>query len=181
LHCACRPGSCARAAALREQAKIRQRLAQERANELAENLVAWSGRPLGDRNERFLLRLARLEPMVRFARRDFRRWLEGQDVEPEVVADVTLACSEACANAVEHPAHPARPVFEVEACREDDELELCVRDFGRWNEHARSELRGRGLSMICRLMDSVEVDPRAGGIEIVMRRSLVGRQHRPVA
>jgi hypothetical protein len=30
-------------------------------------------------------------------------------------------------------------------------------------------------------MDSVEVDPRAGGIEIVMRRSLVGRQHRPVA
>ena len=111
--------------------------------------------------------------MVRFARHDLRRWLEAAQLPLQVVEEITLACSEACANAVEHPRRPARQLVEIEGRRRNSELELAVRDYGSWNEHRATGLRGRGLNMIGELMDSVEVRPGVDGTEIVMRRSLV--------
>jgi serine/threonine-protein kinase RsbW len=114
--------------------------------------------------------------MVRLVRHDLRLWLEAQGVPAEVVNEVTLACSEACANAVEHPAAAARQAFEVEARLGSRELVVRVRDFGSWNESARSDLRGRGLRMIRELMDSVDLYRGAAGTRIVMRHSLGGQR-----
>jgi serine/threonine-protein kinase RsbW len=111
--------------------------------------------------------------MLRFVRSDLRRWLERADVQCEIADEVTLACSEACANAIEHPQGATRQLVEIEARRDGTQLELRVRDFGSWDKHPRSELRGRGLGMIHELMDAVDVDHRAAGTEIVMKRALV--------
>ena len=110
--------------------------------------------------------------MVRFARHDLRRWLEAAGLLAEVVDKIELACSEACANAVEHPRQPRRQLVEIQAHLDDSEVELRVRDYGSWKEPRQSELRGRGLSMIGELMDSVAVERRLDGTEIFMRRSI---------
>jgi serine/threonine-protein kinase RsbW len=112
--------------------------------------------------------------MVRFARRDLRRWLEAAGLRAELVDEIELACSEACANAVEHPQQARRQLFEIEALLDDGEVELRVRDYGSWKESEprQSELRGRGLIMIGELMDSVGVEHRPDGTEIFMHRSI---------
>jgi anti-sigma regulatory factor (Ser/Thr protein kinase) len=129
--------------------------------------------PVGGRGAVFSLRLARTPGAVALARHDLRRWLDRHGVAPEDALDIVLACSEACANAVEHPSLPERPAFEVTATRGEGEVHLAVRDFGGWTEHAGDGgLRGRGLGMIRALMDSVEVTSDSAGTRIVMRRSL---------
>jgi serine/threonine-protein kinase RsbW len=100
-------------------------------------------------------------------------------VPREIADDVTLACSEACANAIEHARHAHRQLVEIEAHQEGAQLELRVREFGSWNKRRRSELRGRGLRLIRELMDAVEVDRRADGTEIVMKRTLVRAAEAP--
>jgi anti-sigma regulatory factor (Ser/Thr protein kinase) len=155
---------------------VQRQHADELCERLVQNLLRAPARPFGDRGRRFGLRLARLRPLVRFARQDLRAWLERADLPADVVNDVTLACSEACANAVEHPRHATRPLVEIEAQRENGQLELCVRDFGSWNENTRSELRGRGLRLISELMDSLDVQRRADGTRLVMRRSFSPRR-----
>jgi serine/threonine-protein kinase RsbW len=141
-------------------------------DQLAENLPRAAHRSFGDRGDRFRLRLGRLRPVVRFARTDLRRWLETAGLSPDVVDDVTLACSEACANAVEHARQATRQLVEIEAYRDDTQLELRVRDYGSWSEHHESDLRGRGIGIIGRLMHSVSIQSVPDGTQIVMRRNL---------
>jgi anti-sigma regulatory factor (Ser/Thr protein kinase) len=160
-----------RSATLRREAEAQKRRTEMLCEQLAANLMQTSRRSFGGRGERFLLRLGRLRPLVRFARNDLRRWLEGAELPPEVVTDVTLACSEACANAVEHANEAKRQLVEIEARRDDAHLELRVRDYGSWTEHRRSDLRGRGIGIIDRLMDTVSIQRHADGTEIVMRRA----------
>jgi anti-sigma regulatory factor (Ser/Thr protein kinase) len=90
------------------------------------------------------------------------------------VFELTLACSEACANAVEHPVDPQRRRFEVEARRSDGAIDLIVRDTGAWREGDDSELRGRGLAIIDELMDEIEISSTPQGGQIRMRRRLAG-------
>ena len=120
------------------------------------------------------MRLGSLRPLLRFARHDLRGWLEAGRLSKEVVDDVALACSEACANAIEHPKQPRRHLVEIEGRLDDTRLELRVRDFGSWAERRSSGQRGRGLSMIGELMDSLDVERHLDGTEIVMRRSVAG-------
>jgi len=162
-----------RAARLRREAMTEQRRAEETCARLASVLVAFDHRPFGDRGDRFLLSVGRSRPLLRFVRHDLRRWLERAGLPDEPVSDVTLACSEACANAVEHAQRARRQLVEIEAALRGGELELRVRDFGNWDEEQpASLLRGRGLDMIRDLMDSFEVQRSDLGTEIVMRRSL---------
>lgn len=179
---------CARARALRSRAASLQRQAaserlrsQELGDRLAENLLQAGLRALGGRGDRFMLRLARTSPMVRLARHDLRKWLAECGVGAETLEEVALACSEACANAVEHPKQAARQLIEIEAHLDEAELELLVRDFGSWNESRRSDVRGRGLSMIAELMDSLEVERHPDRTEIVMRRSTASSASQPSA
>ena len=63
------------------------------------------------------------------------------------LAEVTIAVSEACANAIEHAYSPLPGWFEVHGVTEGDELTISVRDGGRWRA-PRGTHRGRGLNVI---------------------------------
>jgi anti-sigma regulatory factor (Ser/Thr protein kinase) len=161
-----------RAAQARGRAAAERRRAEEACARAAAVLVAHDGRPFGDRGSSFVLGIARVPSLVRLVRHDLRRWLERAGVRSELVSEITLACSEACANAVEHPHRASRQLVEVEAVLDDAELELRIRDFGAWSERPGSAVRGRGLDMIRTIMDSLDVRRTAQGTELVMRRSL---------
>jgi anti-sigma regulatory factor (Ser/Thr protein kinase) len=107
-------------------------------------------------------------------RRILRRWLVEQGAGEADVAEVTIAVSEACANAIEHAYSPAPATFELDAWEEDGGVAIAVRDHGRWRE-SRGEGRGRGLSIIAAAMDDVQVNRPETGTEVVMRRHLSHR------
>jgi anti-sigma regulatory factor (Ser/Thr protein kinase) len=167
LACAAR----GRARELRDAAGAQRRRADEAADRLTRCLSRGT-RALGARGDSFELELARLRPLVRLARVDLRRWLDQMGLPPDVVSDVTLAVSEACANAVEHPQQATRQRIAIEGRCRGGELVIRIRDYGTWKEHPRSDQRGRGLGMINELMDSVELHRTPTGNEIVMRRAV---------
>lgn len=168
-----------RASALHEASLAERRRADEVVDCLAQTLSRCGTRPLGDRGESFRLELARLRPLVRLARNDLRRWLEQAGLPEQAIGEVTLAVSEACANAVEHPRQVSRHRIVVEARRRGSDLEIRVRDFGVWSEHPHTDQRGRGLSMINELMDSVDLSRAPDGNELVMRRHMERATHLP--
>jgi anti-sigma regulatory factor (Ser/Thr protein kinase) len=156
---------------LRQQAASERERSQILAMRLMHTLRAGEGRPHGDHGNTFSLRLALMPQCVGLVRHELGRWLDEGGVASADVVDITLACSEACANAVEHPGRPGRRAFEVEARREEGELLLAVRDFGAWTPVARGGTRGR-LGMIRTIMDAVEITSGGEGTQIMMRRTL---------
>ena len=104
-------------------------------------------------------------------RRILRRWLRHLGAGDDDTTEITLAVSEACANAVEHAYSPAPAEFEVRASESDGEVTIVVRDTGRWRA-SRHRDRGRGLKIINAAMDAVEVSSAAAGTEVVMRRGI---------
>jgi anti-sigma regulatory factor (Ser/Thr protein kinase) len=106
-------------------------------------------------------------------RQTLRRWIHQFGAGREDIGAVTLACGEACANAIEHAYSPGRASFELEARAERGVVILAVRDSGRWRP-PRGEHRGRGLMIIKASMDRVEVRPSASGTEVLMSRRLRG-------
>jgi anti-sigma regulatory factor (Ser/Thr protein kinase) len=100
-----------------------------------------------------------------------RRWLRHQGADDDETYDITVACQEASANAVEHAYAPGDEAFEVEAARRGSSIEVTIRDRGRWRE-PRGTHRGRGLPMMRALMDSVEVEQTAEGTTVTLRRTL---------
>ncbi len=104
-------------------------------------------------------------------RRVLRRWLTDRGGEAEDVAEVTIAVSEACANAIEHAYSPAPANFGLHAHAENGEIVVIVRDQGRWRA-PRGQNRGRGLSIIVAAMDDVQIERTPEGTEVVMRRRL---------
>jgi anti-sigma regulatory factor (Ser/Thr protein kinase) len=162
----------ARSDLLRQRAVSQREQAQTLAIRLMRALSDNDGRAHGDRGDTFSLRLARMPQAVALVRSELRRWLDERGVAPEDQVDITLACSEACANAVEHPGRPGRLAFEVEAWREGGELLLSVRDFGAWTDATSEANRGRGLRMIGSLMDAVDITSGGDGTKILMRRTL---------
>jgi anti-sigma regulatory factor (Ser/Thr protein kinase) len=108
-------------------------------------------------------------------RRILRRWLGQLGAERDDIGAVTLACCEACANAIEHAYSPGSASFEIEARAEDGVVELAVRDSGKWRA-PRGGHGGRGLTILEGSMDEVEVRPGPNGTEVRMRRRLTGRR-----
>jgi GAF domain-containing protein/anti-sigma regulatory factor (Ser/Thr protein kinase) len=102
-----------------------------------------------------------------------RRWLRHHGATDDEIYDITVACQEACANAVEHAYAPGERAFEVEATRTGRDIEIAVRDHGQWRR-ARGTHRGRGMPMMEALMDSVHVQHTADGTVVVLRRRLAG-------
>jgi anti-sigma regulatory factor (Ser/Thr protein kinase) len=102
-----------------------------------------------------------------------RRWLSQFGASSEDIAAITLACGEACANAIEHAYSPGAALFEVEAQFDDGAVIVVVRDSGRWRD-PRGDHRGRGLRIIESSMDGVDIRQTDGGTEIEMRRRLTG-------
>ena len=104
-------------------------------------------------------------------RRILRPWLIDRGASEADVAEVTIAVSEACANAIEHAYPPAPASFELDAWAHSGEITVAVRDTGQWRA-PRGQSRGRGLSIIVAAMDDVQIDRMDQGTEVVMRRHL---------
>src|SRR5262249_38755890 len=106
-------------------------------------------------------------------RRRLRSWLERRGVDHEVAADVLLAVSEACNNAIEHGyraggAGPVRVHMAVDAFG----IHATVDDRGTWQDEPSGERRGRGLGLMKVLMDSVDVQTTSNGTRVVLERRL---------
>jgi GAF domain-containing protein/anti-sigma regulatory factor (Ser/Thr protein kinase) len=114
----------------------------------------------------------RAEPkMLARIRRLLRRWLIERGAGEDEVAEITIAASEACANAIEHAYSPAPATFELDATADGDEITVTVRDQGRWRD-PRGRDRGRGLAIVAAAMDDMEIKRAAASTEVVMRRRL---------
>ena len=105
-------------------------------------------------------------------RGELRDWLERLPIAPAARDDVLLAAGEACSNAIEHGyggRDPGRLTLDA-SWERDGTLRLAVRDEGGWLPPADGrDHRGRGLPIMRRIMDAVELDAGAHGTEIRMR------------
>jgi anti-sigma regulatory factor (Ser/Thr protein kinase)/putative methionine-R-sulfoxide reductase with GAF domain len=117
------------------------------------------------------VRIAADPQVLSQVRRMVTRWMQAHGAEPSETTAMTLACSEACANAIEHAYAPGVAYFELEGTHEGGVVNLMVRDTGRWRA-ARGSTRGRGLKMIAAAVDELDVRTTDTGTEVVMRRRL---------
>ena len=101
-----------------------------------------------------------------------RRWLREQGGSDRHVEDMALACSEACANAIEHAYSPPAGRVEIEATVSGDRTALItIRDFGRWRP-PRGKNRGRGMELMPGLAETVDVEHREDGTSVRLSRTL---------
>jgi anti-sigma regulatory factor (Ser/Thr protein kinase) len=144
------------------------------SSSVVESVRHIEGVHFGEHGDAFSLRLARLPVVIGLVRQELGGWLERRGVARGDAVDITLACSEACANAIEHPMTVERQAVEVRAAVQANEVEIVVRDFGSWAVETAAEAgtRGRGLEMIRALMDEVAVRRIAHGTQVTMRRRL---------
>ncbi|MCZ7420338.1 SpoIIE family protein phosphatase [Verrucosispora sp. WMMA2121] len=122
---------------------------------------------------RFALRLPADPTRLSVLRKRLEDFLVAHRVGETDLFDLTVAVSEAAANAIEHPVDPVEPVVEIEVRVEDRTVVATVSDSGQWRESTGSGFRGRGLSLIRALGDlSVEHTPE--GTRLTLRRVLTG-------
>jgi PAS domain S-box-containing protein len=100
-----------------------------------------------------------------------RRWLSHAGADDLEIAEITTACGEAATNAIEHAGTGNGARFEVSGRRDGQEVELAVRDHGSWRGQ-REDDHGRGLELMRTLMDTVAIEPGAGGTTVSLRRRL---------
>jgi PAS domain S-box-containing protein len=113
------------------------------------------------------------EPTIlRSLRSALRRWLAQGEATDREIEEIVLACNEAVANSVEHAYGPCDGSVDVVAEFTEGEVRIAVRDHGRWRK-PRGDNRGRGMSLMKALMDSVRVEAR-DGTEVRMARRLEG-------
>ncbi|MBM0232967.1 SpoIIE family protein phosphatase [Micromonospora sp. STR1_7] len=122
---------------------------------------------------RFALRLPADPTRLSVLRKRLEDFLVAHSVGETDLFDLTVAVSEAAANAIEHPVHPAEPIISVEVAIEDRTVTATVRDSGRWRESTGSGFRGRGLSLI-RALGDLSVRRTDQGTEVTLRRHLQG-------
>jgi GAF domain-containing protein/anti-sigma regulatory factor (Ser/Thr protein kinase) len=120
------------------------------------------------------LRLPAKPEALAEVRHALRPWLAEAGADANTIEAVTLACHEACTNAVEHAYRNTGPgLIEVELTRGSDALELIVVDHGRWRSPGgEADERGRGLALMRGLMDEVDLRPGPGGTVVHMRTQL---------
>jgi anti-sigma regulatory factor (Ser/Thr protein kinase) len=97
-------------------------------------------------------------------RRTLGRWLLGVGVDGEDAFAITLAASEAAANAIEHAYGANEATVAVSASRDPayGAIHTTITDTGRWRD-SRPYGRGRGLAIMRALVDDVEIDRRDEG------------------
>lgn len=119
------------------------------------------------------IRVAARPESVRRVRRRIEAWLRAAGASEQETFDITLACGEACANAVEHAYDGRLGVLAVQARVRDSVVTVAVGDEGRWRRR-RDPDRGRGMLLMGQLMDDVRIERRDGGTRVVMTRRLRG-------
>jgi anti-sigma regulatory factor (Ser/Thr protein kinase) len=101
-------------------------------------------------------------------------WLDELGAGDEEVFEISLACNEAFANAVQHAYEPTADLVDVHATSDSGIVTVIVRDYGTWAS-STTEQAGRGLPLMHELMDSVQVDASLDGTSVAMRRKLEPR------
>ncbi len=104
-------------------------------------------------------------------RETLRRWLGEAGADPVETHDITMACNEACQNAIEHGYDLGADLFDVVLERSGAQVSVTIRDRGSWKS-TKSPDRGRGISLMRELMDAVDVDGGDGGSTVVLQRKL---------
>jgi serine phosphatase RsbU (regulator of sigma subunit) len=89
----------------------------------------------------------------------------------DALFNVTLAVSEAAANAVEHAYGARAATFTVTGERTADEVSVVVADSGSWRA-AQPYGRGRGLAIMRALVDSAEIERGESGTTVTLRKRL---------
>jgi signal transduction histidine kinase/DNA-binding response OmpR family regulator len=119
----------------------------------------------------FVLRLPAEPTRLSVLRRRLEDFLTGHGVAEADIFDLTVAVSEAAANAIEHPIEPAEPVITVEASIDDEAVTVTVSDTGGWKPADSAGFRGRGLALIGALTQ-MSVARSADGTSVTLRRPL---------
>jgi serine phosphatase RsbU (regulator of sigma subunit)/DNA-binding response OmpR family regulator/anti-sigma regulatory factor (Ser/Thr protein kinase) len=123
-------------------------------------------------SERLEMELAAEPGSLTLARHRLERWLADAGGSEDDVFAIRLAVNEACTNAVEHAYGPERgPTYRLYAEHSAGEVLVEVADRGRWRA-PRGTHRGLGLQMIEQVMDELEIEQRASGTMIRMRKRI---------
>lgn len=106
------------------------------------------------------------------ARSQIRTWLAAQGVAPATATDILLACGEALANAAEHAYKGMSPrdIHTQAFFKNGGDLEIAIRDEGRWSDEPSPADRGRGFMLMRALMEDVEVEQSDVGTIVRMRK-----------
>jgi anti-sigma regulatory factor (Ser/Thr protein kinase) len=99
-------------------------------------------------------------------------WLDELGATNDEIFDVSLACTEAFANAIEHPHRPTADVIDVEGTIGNGAIAISVRDYGSWRQHRERAQGGYGFPLMRQLMHTVEVHSEPEGTMITMKRQL---------
>ncbi|WP_285683314.1 SpoIIE family protein phosphatase [Actinoplanes sp. NBRC 103695] len=119
----------------------------------------------------FVLRLPSDPTRLSVLRRRLDDFLTAHEVPEGDVFDLTVAVSEAAANAIEHPIDPAEPFITVEASLDAEAVTVTVRDSGTWRPSNGPGFRGRGLALIGALSEMSLVRSEEG-TAVTLRRPL---------
>jgi anti-sigma regulatory factor (Ser/Thr protein kinase) len=123
-------------------------------------------------NASLQLRLQAGPDSAHVLRRRLYLWLDELGAGSEEIFDVSLACTEAFANAVEHPNEPTTDAIDIEGSLSDSTITITVHDHGSWRQHRERAQGGLGLPLMRRLMDTVDVHAQPEGTAITMQRQL---------
>jgi serine/threonine-protein kinase RsbW len=121
------------------------------------------------RSSGFELELAAETDNVPLVRHALRGLLEASGVTEERISDITLAVTEACANAVLHAYTDERGQFEAAAdLSPAGELVVTVRDYGSgMAPRVDSPGLGVGLPVMAAIADALEIDTPGGSGTVV--------------
>ncbi len=119
----------------------------------------------------FVLQLPADATRLSVLRRRLEDFLTAHGVPDNDIFDLTVAVSEAAANAIEHPIDPAEPVITIEASLADGAVVVTVRDTGSWRPSTGAGFRGRGLALIGALSE-LSVVRSGSGTSVTLRRPL---------
>ncbi|MFI9343119.1 ATP-binding protein [Streptomyces sp. NPDC052773] len=137
------------------------------------------------------LHLRRDAASVPLARRLLLGTMETAGVDPDVSYDLSVALTEACANAVEHGGGRSSGAFRVTAYLDGEKCRIEVTDSGPGFAHAPSRTarvaaddaeHGRGLCLIRELADHVHFAnrPGRGGAVVSFDKILKWRDNAPL-
>lgn len=120
---------------------------------------------------RLALQLPAVPESLPVLRHTLGRWLAQAGAGDGDIYEISVACAEACTNAIEHAYRAAEAQVNIEARLVDGEVDVTVQDSGQWRE-PRGEHRGRGIILMRGLMDDVQVARTVQGTTVRMRRRL---------
>lgn len=118
------------------------------------------------------LRLQARPESAHLLRQRLALWLDELDATNDEIFELSLASTEAFANAVEHPHAPTDELIEVDGEITDRTITITVCDHGSWRPQRQRANRGLGLPLIRKLMATVEIDTEPKQTTIRMQLTL---------